>query len=332
MHQSFDTEPHVIHIDRPEIGLTAFIVLDQPSFDISAGGVRTRAYPSIAAALDDAKALARAMTLKCALGGLPVGGAKAVVRLQDELRRDEAFIYLGKVVESLAGRFRTAGDLGTTEADLQLMASHTNFVHTNERELGRSVALGLVACVENVRTERFNEKPSGLRVSVQGAGAIGSSVARELASGGYQVVISDLDAVKAAQTGYTVVAAENALVSEVEILSPCAIGGVVSEHTWSKIRSRIICGAANNIVSSLDVHWHLHREGLIFVPDVVSSAGAVVDGIGESVLGMDDRTNLILSLGETAREVLALSKRNDIPPHLAAVELAASRISAKPRS
>jgi len=329
MFQGLDNAPQILNIERPELGLTAFIVIDQPSFDISAGGIRTKTYSSNAAALDDAKALARAMTIKCALGGLPVGGAKAVVKLHAGLRREEAFIHLGEVVESLAGRFRTAGDLGTFEHDLQLMATRTGFVHTNEQELGRSVALGLVACIESVRSEVFAEYPSVLRVSVQGAGAIGSSVAKELSNEGYEILISDLDETKALETGHKVLPASAALFAEVDILSPCAIGSVVSNSTWSKLRSKIICGAANNIVSGLDVHWHLHRNGTIFIPDVVSSAGAVVDGIGESVLGMSDRTDLILKLGETAKQILQLSQTNDEPPHLAALSLAASRIASR---
>ncbi|MEE2902608.1 MAG: Glu/Leu/Phe/Val dehydrogenase dimerization domain-containing protein [Myxococcota bacterium] len=329
MFESFDTAPQIVHIDRPELGLTAFIVIDQPSFEISAGGVRTKTYPSNAAALDDAKALARAMTIKCALGGLPVGGAKAVVKLHAGLHREKAFIYLGEVVESLAGRFRTAGDLGTFEHDLQLMATRTDFVHTNEQALGRSVALGLLACVESVRSEIFADGPAVLRVSVQGAGAIGSSVAKELSANGYKVIVSDLDETKALATGHSVLPACESLCAEVDILSPCAIGGVISDSTWSKLRSKLICGAANNIVSSLDVHWHLHRKGAVFIPDVVSSAGAVVDGIGESVLGMSDRTSLILKLGETAKQVFQISQKNDEPPHLAALGLAASRIASR---
>ena len=328
---SLDTEPYILHIDRPEIGLTAFIVIDQPSFEICAGGVRTRAYLSDGEALADAKALARAMTLKCALGGLPVGGAKAVVKLHNGLRRDEAFVHLGKVVESLNGRFRTAGDLGTFESDLALMATQTRFVHTNERELGSSVASGLLACLRSIRSEFFADAFSRSRVSVQGAGAIGSAVATLFDERGYRVFISDIDEARAIESGYTVIPVDEALDCDVEVISPCAVGGVISDATWSTIRAKIVCGGANNVVSNLDVHWNLHREGVLVVPDVISSAGAVVDGIGQSVMGFEDRTELISQLGETAKEVVALSKKLNEPPYLAAVKLAAARISAPSR-
>src|SRR5262245_3641929 len=97
-------------------GLHAILVIDDTTLGPAAGGIRTRAYESAAAARRDAQRLARAMTLKCALAGLAAGGGKCVVLDHPGLDRDRSFAVLGKRIESLEGRFRTAGDLGTRDS------------------------------------------------------------------------------------------------------------------------------------------------------------------------------------------------------------------------
>lgn len=128
------------------VGLTAVLVIDDLSLGPGAGGVRTRVYPSLTAALAEAAGLAQAMTRKCALAGLAAGGAKAVVLAGPELDWPRAFARLGELVTELGGVFRTAGDLGTTADDLAAMASTCPYVHVEERGLAEAVARGLVGC------------------------------------------------------------------------------------------------------------------------------------------------------------------------------------------
>jgi leucine dehydrogenase len=97
-------------------GLEAILVIDDVTLGPAAGGVRTRAYRSPEDALADAAALARAMTVKCALAGLPTGGGKCVVLDHAGLDRARGFRVLGERIAELGGLFRTAGDLGTTAA------------------------------------------------------------------------------------------------------------------------------------------------------------------------------------------------------------------------
>jgi len=86
------------------------------------------------------------MTLKCALAGLDAGGGKAVVWDHGAWDREKGFARLGQAIEELGGAFRTAGDLGTTAADLAVMARQCSYVHTGEAELANAVASGLLAC------------------------------------------------------------------------------------------------------------------------------------------------------------------------------------------
>lgn len=326
-----DLQVHrVEHWVEPGLGLEALLVLDDVTLGPAAGGVRTRRYHSVEHAFADAVALARAMTLKCALAGLAAGGGKCVVLDSSGLDRPRAFAYLGERIEALGGEFRTAGDLGTTAADLAAMASRCRYVHTDERGLAASVGRGLLRCVEACAAQR-GVAVAGLHVAVQGAGAIGAAVAAALTAAGVRVTIADLDDARAravaAATGADVTTAGQLLTLRCDVLAPCAIGGVIDLRVARALRAWAVCGAANNLLGSSDAEDVLVGRGILHVPDVVSSAGAVIDGVGETVMGLVDRTPMIDGLGATAARILAEAaatgeRATEVAARLARVRLA----------
>ncbi len=339
-------------IDDAASGLRAFLVLDDETLGPAAGGVRTWRYASDNAALADARALASAMTEKCALAGLDAGGGKCVVVEHAGLDRARAFAVLGAAVESLGGRFRTAGDLGTSAGDLAVMAAQTRFVERDEAGLAAAVARGLVACVRACVAERGGTAGGGgawaagrggtaggggLRVLVQGAGAIGGAVAVALARAGAVVLVADVDGARARSvaeaTGGRVVPAEDSLLAEVDVVAPCAVGGVITEAVAARLTAWAVCGAANRVLADSngdgDGAAHaLAARGILHVPDSLASAGAVIEGIGASVMGLADRTPLIDALGDTAYAVLAEARRTGRLPVVIARERARARIAA----
>ncbi|HHH30402.1 MAG TPA: hypothetical protein ENK57_18960 [Polyangiaceae bacterium] len=291
-----------------ESDLRAVTAIDRVVDGMAAGGIRTRAYRDARELVDDACALARAMSAKCALAKLPVGGCKTVVWARDGLNRPAAFETLGRRLAELGGLVRTAGDLGTTMTDLEAVALHHPHVHLDERGLADSVGRGVLRCVEACAARR-GKAVSELVVAIQGCGAIGAAVARSLANAGARLVIGDLDPARAERLADTldarVVAQEAILHQDVDVVSPNAIGGVIDARVASELRAWAVVGAANNVLANRSVARLLSDRQIAFVPDVIASAGAVIDGIGGSVLGLDDRTPLIDALGDTARDVLA---------------------------
>lgn len=312
-------------------GLSAVLVIDDLSLGPAAGGVRTRAYPDLAAAIAEASALARAMTRKCALAGLAAGGAKAVVLEHPGLRRPAAFRALGRLVAELGGLFRTAGDLGTTADDLAAMAETCPFVHADERGLAEAVARGLVGCVEASARAR-GRALAGLTVAVQGCGSIGSAVARALHAAGARLVVADVEPRRADQvsfeTGAKVHDPRDILLAPVDVVAPCAVGGVITAEVARAMPAWALCGAANNVLARPDVAELLRARGILHVPDVVASAGAVVEGIGRSVMGLPDRGPLIDALGRTAAELLAESAATGATTEALAERRARARIEA----
>lgn len=317
-------------VDRAS-GLRAVVALDDATLGPAAGGVRTQRYASDEAALADARALARAMTIKCALAGLDAGGGKCVVLDHDRLDRPRAFAALGERIEALGGLFRTAGDLGTTGADLAAMATRTQFVHTDESGLADAVARGLVRCIEAAaEVHRGQASVAGLWIAVQGAGAIGAAATRALVRAGAHVTLADVDrarvAAVAAETGASIAEPSEVLALGVDVIAPCAIGGVIDESAVRALRAWAVVGAANNVLASDAVAHELARREILHVPDPIASAGAVIEGIGRTVMGLTDRTPLIDALGTTAREVLAEARATGRPPSEVAIARARARI------
>lgn len=315
----------------PPSGLSAALVLDDLTLGPAAGGVRTRAYPGLDAAIAEASALARAMTRKCALAGLAAGGAKAVVLDHPGLDRPAAFRALGRLVGELGGIFRTAGDLGTTSADLAAMAETCPYVHPEERGLAEAVARGLVGCARACARARGRDL-AGLAVAVQGCGSIGAAVARALHAEGAALIVADLDPRRAEQvsreTGATITDPQAILRAPVDLLAPCALGGVLTADVARTLPAWAVCGAANNILAAPDVAELLRARGILHVPDVVASAGAVVEGIGRTVMGLADRRPLIDALGRTAAELLAESAATGLTTEALAERRALARLAA----
>lgn len=311
-------------------GLRAFLVLDNLTLGPAAGGVRTWHYPTAKAALRDAMQLARAMTVKCALAGLAAGGGKTVVLAEHLADRPRAFERLGEFVEELGGLFRTAGDLGTTSADLAAMARTTRYVHTNEPDLCDAVARGVLRALEACVEVRGAAGLANLKVAVQGCGSIGAAVARGLVQAGVQVVVADVDSSRAESLAkdinVDVAPAESILLRDVDVIAPCAVGGVITQEVAREIQAWAVCGAANNILGDAEAERVLCARDILYVPDFIASAGAVIDGIGDTVMHLTDRTPLIDNLRSTAMEVLQEARRSNALPTQVACALARRRI------
>lgn len=313
-------------------GLEAILAIDDVTLGPAAGGVRTRAYRSLDDALADAAALARAMTVKCALAGLTAGGGKCVVLDHAGLDRARGFGVLGERIAELGGLFRTAGDLGTTAADLAAMASRCPWVHTDETGLAAAVAHGLLRCLEACAALR-GVGVAGLRVAVQGAGSIGAAVARRLSAAGVQLIVADVDATRAravaGETGATVGDPAAILTAPVDVIAPCAVGGVIDVEVARSMQAWAVCGAANNALASPRAEDALIARGILAVPDVVASAGAVIEGIGRTVMQLAERAPLIDALGTTAHRILEESRSTGARPSAIARQIASARIAAR---
>ena len=114
-------------------GLTIAIAVHRTVEGRSLGGCRFEPYRSADEAIADVKRLARAMTFKAAITGLPLGGAKGVIAYHpdsppDEYHRKLALHDFAEHVESFEGRYITAQDAGTSLEDIAYVGRFTDHI------------------------------------------------------------------------------------------------------------------------------------------------------------------------------------------------------------
>ncbi|MEM7729093.1 MAG: Glu/Leu/Phe/Val dehydrogenase dimerization domain-containing protein [Pseudomonadota bacterium] len=324
-----DASVHCMHIvvDKPS-GLVALIAVDGLHIGPVFGGVRTKTYPRVADAVDDVANLAQAMTLKCAIAGLPAGGAKTVI-LEDRITdRTAAFKALGRNIQNLRGLYHCAGDLGTTGTDLEIMSEVCDYVATLGSTLGVVTASTVMNGIRAALGVDRDGSLEGRVAAVQGCGLIGSGVARKLAEAQCEVILSDLDMDRAEQLAASLKARtaepDAILTVDADILSPCAVGGVIDLDIVPHLKAKVICGGANNQLAAPEVARALMKADIRFVPDFLSSSGAVIIGVCKE-LGLGNPQPYLDQTYDTAKAIFARADETGQTPLAAAQTLARSQ-------
>ena len=233
------------------------------------------------------------MTFKAAVADLPQGGGKGVIMRplgdpppQGEQRR-AALLDFGDTVDILDGRYRTAEDVGTSDPDMTVIAERTPHVTGLAVERGGSgdpspwTALGVQEAIR-VACERVwgTLDLDGRTIAVVGLGRVGGALARSLAAAGARLVVADVDEGKRAladELGAEWADPAAALRAEVDVLAPCALGGVLDAESVPALRCRAIAGAANNQLASEAVAEQLREREILWAPDFVANAGGIIN-------------------------------------------------------
>ena len=268
----------------PVTGLRAIIAIHDTRLGPALGGCRYLAYPDDDSALRDAIRLARGMSYKAALAGLPHGGGKAVIlrpaHVPDRAALFEAF---GRMVETLGGRYITAVDSGTSSLDMDCVALHTRHVTSTQAAGDPSpcTALGVFAGIRASALARLgSDDLEGLRIAVQGLGNVGYALAEQLAAAGADLLVSDLDPgrvqLAVEQLGAHPVASDALLTTPCDILAPCGLGGVLNAQSAPQLRCAVVAGAANNQLASPDIADLLEARGILYAPDYVINSGGLI--------------------------------------------------------
>jgi leucine dehydrogenase len=342
---------HLASLDHEELlvrrgrrsGLYTMVAVHSTARGPALGGCRMWSYDDARAAVRDVLRLSRAMTFKAAVAGLPLGGGKGVIVRADGpltgARRRAALLDFADVVQDLDGRYLTAEDVGMSSHDMQVIAEGTSHVTGLARRLGGSgdpspsTAHGVEAAIR-VTLERAVGTSSlrGRSIAVVGLGHVGSRLATRLARGGARLVVSDIDSHKRAlaeRLGARWTSPEAALLAPVDLVAPCALGGVLDESTVPALRCRAIAGAANNQLADEAIADLLHARGILWAPDFVVNAGGIIN-IAVELEGRYDPGRArrdVARIGETLREIFDHVDRAGATPLTAAMELARRRIS-----
>ncbi len=333
----------VVFANDSSTGLRAIIAIHSTALGPALGGTRFYPYARTDDAIRDVLNLSRGMSYKAALAGLDLGGGKAVIIGDPATLKTESLLRAyGRFVQSLAGRYYTACDVGTYPEDMDLIARECAFVTgrtTTHGGAGDSSVLTAYGVFQGMRAaaEMAWGEPTlaGRTVGVAGVGKVGSHLVGHLVEDGASVVITDrhqpaVDRVVATYPHVTVVASDTVLVaSRLDVYAPCALGDALTDDVVDTLTAKIVCGGANNQLSHPGIEKALEDRGIIYAPDYCVNAGGLIQVADElggfSFERAQQRAAVIF---ETTRNVLQLASADGVPPAVAADRLAEQRMRA----
>jgi leucine dehydrogenase len=354
----FDHEELVVRKGR-RTGVYTVVAVHSTVLGPALGGCRMWRYATSADGTRDALRLSRTMTYKSAAAGLALGGGKGVICVEPGppptgARRRDMLLDFADTIEVLEGRYITAEDVGTSARDMAIVAEHTSHVTGLARSRGGSgdpsqfTAQGVEAAMRSCCARRFGSPDlSGRTVSVVGAGHVGSALARRLAKAGARLVIADIDESKRelarelARARWT--DPSSAMLADVDVLAPCALGGVIDEVNVGLLRCRVVCGAANNVLAHEGLAEDLAAHGILYAPDFIANAGGIINisvelrgdpyGPTPRSEGYDPREarRRVAAIEDTMGEILDHADAAGTTPLAAAYALARGRLVAAAR-
>jgi len=297
-----------LHLRRDSAsGLLAIVAIHDTRLGPSLGGCRCIEYDNEGDAIRDALRLARGMTYKAALAGVPHGGGKSVI-IRPRVAYDRSLLFraFGRFVEDLGGRYISAEDSGTSLEDMEVMRGVTRFVTGVDQRHG-----GSEACV---RFALGKDTLEGVHVAVQGVGHVGMHLCRELHAHGATLSVADVDPLKAERAarefGANVVSLEAIFETACDVFAPCALGSALSDQTIPRLRCRIVAGAANNQLAEARHGDSLRQRGIVYAPDYAINAGGLIN-VAQEVAGYDEASvrSRTLRIYDTTLEILQRAAR-----------------------
>lgn len=348
----------IVYLHEPRCGLRAIVVIDNSSIGPAIGGIRMT--PSVTTR--EVFRLARAMTWKNALAGIPHGGGKSGIiadpRALAPEKKETLIRQFARAIESLT-QYIPGPDMGTDETCMAWVRDEIR------RSVGLSSVLGgipldqvgatgfgLAVCAE-VAQEFAGLDLKGARVGIQGFGNVGQHAARYLIQPGRGAVIVSatdlagtvynsrgLDVERLIQLmksgrpiteynapGTQILERDGFVDLEMDIFVPAAQPDVIDADAARRLKCRLILQGAN-IPCTEEAEQILHERGVVNVPDFVANAGGVICGSVEYHGGTKTAAfqEIEEKMKENTRAVLDQARREGIKPRQAALHLAQERV------
>jgi glutamate dehydrogenase/leucine dehydrogenase len=279
------------------------------------------------------------------MAGMPFGGAKAVIAIPPDLdpqSRGALLRRYGALVHQVGGLFITGPDVGTSSADMDIIAETGApyiFARTSEAGGGGSTgpftALGVFTGIQ-VACEHLFEEASlrGRRVLVQGVGSVGSKLIELLRAADAEVMFCEVDedAIRRFrdEVGLKFVPAEAVFTTECDILAPCALGGLFTTNTISRLKCRVVAGGANNQLASPKDAESFRDRGILYAPDYVINVGGAMAILGLEAQGWTQeraKKEVVESVRRALRQVFEMAATQGITTDAAARQIAEERLS-----
>jgi len=346
----------IIEVHDAASGLKGITVIDNTALGPGKGGIRMT--PSVD--VEEVFRLARTMTWKNSIAGLPFGGAKSGIIFDPKAhpeKKKQLMIAFGRALKNIAPKmYIAAPDVNTGEEEMRWLVEGNGSLKSTTgkpkdlgglpHELG-STGFGVAhAAVVAVRHKKLDL--SEVKFAIEGFGNVGSFAAKFLTEWGAHLVAasdskgciynpSGIDFVKLSEvkkkTGSVINYSGEKLPNEkifelpVDVLIPAALPDVITPNNVDKINAKIVvCGG--NIVMKEQEEEKLHERGILVVPDFVANAGGVISSYAE-YRGYDEKKMFALiekKIKKNTRLVLKDAKNKGWSPRNAGMEIAKKRV------
>ncbi len=274
-----------LHVrDDAASGLKAFIAIHNTDLGPALGGCRFISYEHETQAIQDVISLARGMSYKAALAGVPQGGGKSVIiKPKGAFDSHLLFSEFGRFVDSLNGRYITAIDSGTSAVEMDIIRSATPHVTSTSRAGNPSLytAKGVYEGIKAaVRYRLGRDTLEGLTVAIQGVGNVGMLLGRMLDKAGAHVIVADVNQTQltkaVANFASDYVSPDDIHKIPCAVFAPCGLSNVINDQSIDELGCMIVAGSANVQLLRPDLGQRLHDKGILYAPDYVINAGGLV--------------------------------------------------------
>lgn len=323
----------VLKFSDSSSGLKGFIAIHNTTLGPALGGTRIYPYASEDDALRDVLRLSKGMTYKAAIAHLGLGGGKSVIMANPAKDKSkELFHAFASIVDALEGRYICAEDVGCSIEDVELIHQRTPYVVglKNVHSSGDpsiytafGTHLGLKATWEFLTG---SSSLAGVKVLVQGLGAVGEKLVDALFWEQAHVIVADLDRAKVERLRQKyrveVVDPASCLTTACDIVAPCAMGGILNERVIPFMKCRAIAGCANNQLLNAQDDQLLKDSGILYAPDFVINAGGLINvsfEIQPSGYNPIDARDAVTQIPARLKMIYQLAKEKQIGTHHAAV-------------
>jgi len=296
----------ICEVYNPKIGMHGFVVIDNTALGPGKGGIRMT--PTVS--LEEVSRLARAMTWKNALAGIPFGGAKAGIIADDrqitQKKKDELVAAFAVALKPVCPSLYVAGpDMNMAEHEMEVFAKANGDkksctgkpakIGGLPHELGSTgfgVFHAMIVALKHMKKDIRN-----VTVAIEGFGNVGWFVAKYVCeAGGKVVAVSDSQGViynkkgldfkklvtvkkdKRTVTAYsdgTILPGKEIIGIDCDVLVTAAVPDLISEADVPRIKATLIV-EGSNIPMSATSEALLHEKGILVVPDFVANAGGVI--------------------------------------------------------
>lgn len=329
----------IVFFSDNETGLKGITVIHNTVLGPSLGGSRLWNYESEEQALEDCLRLARGMTYKSAAAGLNLGGGKTVLIGDANTVKSEAYFRtFGRFVQGMGGRYITAEDVNTTTQDMKYINMETDYVVGLEGKSGNPspfTALGAFYGIKASIKHKFDsDEISDFSYALQGVGQTGFNVLKLLMEHNpKKVYYTDINPknIEKAREAYPeciYVEPEEIFSCDVDVLVPCALGGVMNDETIPQIKAKVVAGTSNNILLDEKKHSQMLMDrDILIAPDFVINAGGVINVYHELHDYKEERVRSdIKQIYDRLLEIYKISEKENISTFQAAKVFAKNRI------